>query len=610
EGDGRTPRPGAAQEDGGQEPEGLLLRGRVGLPQHDVEQAAGGDPRGHEGADHPGAGVADVRGHDEGDGSQPGADALRRGVPGDEAGHDRRHGAALLHVHLRQVPGGDQVLLADPALLSADRVVHEPQEISGAAGRHPEGGRRVDARRLPAPPQARGREGEERLRRHEEGGRADQRREGHPRVPGPHEAGLRLRGRAGGQGVHESAARRGPGVEVVRARPSALEPGRGPPARDDGGALCRRVPRRLLALRPHEHLHLVRRDRASALRVDRVPGRRGGGAARDPLPPAPPGGPHAAGAPARHPRGGRAGGDRRRSGAHPAGMEAGGAGTVPAHPGHGPLQAVRLCRDPRRRNPDHPLQPAPPPGRAPRRIGPRTRMIAIIGLCFLVFLGLGVPVAFTIAVAGFAGLWWSGEYPLTVIVKQIFEGIASFVLLAIPLFILAGAFMETGGIAVRLVRLAQVLVGWIRGGLSMAVVVAEYIFSGISGSTVADVSAIGSTMIPPMLRAGYRPEQAVAVVASAMGILVPPCILMIVIGSVANVSVAALFAAGFLPAVVLALAIMVYIWYDAGRSGIEARARATWTDIWRAFVDAIIPLGLPAIIFGGILGGVVTPTEA
>jgi len=239
-------------------------------------------------------------------------------------------------------------------------------------------------------------------------------------------------------------------------------------------------------------------------------------------------------------------------------------------------------------------------------------MIPIIAVSFVVLLLLGIPVAFVIGVAGFIGLWWSGEYPLTVIVKQTFEGVDSFVLLAIPLFILAGAFMETGGIAVRLVRLAQVLVGWIRGGLSMAVVVAEYIFSGISGSTVADVSAIGSTMIPPMLRAGYRPEQAVAVVsaASAMGILVPPCILMIVIGSVANVSVAALFAAGFLPAVVLALAIMAYIWYDAGRSGIEARARASWGDIGRAFVDAMIPLGLPAIIFGGILGGVVTPTEA
>ena len=239
-------------------------------------------------------------------------------------------------------------------------------------------------------------------------------------------------------------------------------------------------------------------------------------------------------------------------------------------------------------------------------------MVVLVGLAFAVLLVLGIPVAFVIGTAGFVGLYWSGQYPLTVIVKQIFEGVDSFVLLAIPLFILAGALMETGGIAVRLVRLAQVLVGWIRGGLSMAVVVAEYIFSGISGSTVADVSAIGSTMIPPMLRAGYRPEQAVAVVsaASAMGILVPPCILMIVIGSVANVSVAALFAAGFLPAVVLALAIMVYIWFDARRSGLEAREVAGLRAIWRAFVDAVIPLGLPVIIFGGILGGAVTPTEA
>ncbi|HEU5192800.1 MAG TPA: TRAP transporter large permease [Methylomirabilota bacterium] len=239
-------------------------------------------------------------------------------------------------------------------------------------------------------------------------------------------------------------------------------------------------------------------------------------------------------------------------------------------------------------------------------------MVILVALAFGVLLVLGIPVAFVIGAAGFVGLYWSGQYPLTVIVKQIFEGVDSFVLLAIPLFILAGALMETGGIAVRLVRLAQVLVGWIRGGLSMAVVVAEYIFSGISGSTVADVSAIGSTMIPPMLRAGYRPEQAVAVVsaASAMGILVPPCILMIVIGSVANVSVAALFAAGFLPAVVLALAIMVYIWFDARRSGLEAREVAGLRAIWHAFVDAVIPLGLPAIIFGGILGGAVTPTEA
>ncbi len=239
-------------------------------------------------------------------------------------------------------------------------------------------------------------------------------------------------------------------------------------------------------------------------------------------------------------------------------------------------------------------------------------MIAATSLTFLVLLLLAVPVAFAVGTAGFVGLWWSGSYPLTVIVQQAFLTVDSFVLLAIPLFILAGSLMETGGIAVRLVRFAQALVGWVRGGLAMAVVVAEYIFSGISGSTVADVSAIGATMIPPLKRAGYKAEQAVCVVAaaSAMGILVPPCILMIVIGAIANVSVAALFVGGFLPALVLAFAIMGYIYYDARRGGLVAAQRTTLRELGWSFLDALIPLGLPIIIFGGILGGVFTPTEA
>ena len=239
-------------------------------------------------------------------------------------------------------------------------------------------------------------------------------------------------------------------------------------------------------------------------------------------------------------------------------------------------------------------------------------MIAVACAVFAILLLLAVPVAFTIGTAGFIGLWWNGSYPLTIIVQQAFLSVDFFVLLAIPLFILAGSLMETGGIAVRLVRFAQALVGWIRGGLAMAVVVAEYIFSGISGSTIADVSAIGATMIPPMMRAGYKPEQAVSVVAaaSAMGILVPPCILMIVIGAMANVSVAALFVGGFLPAVVLALAIMVYIYFDARRGGMAPPQPISLREVADSFLHALIPLGLPAIIFGGILGGVVTPTEA
>lgn len=239
-------------------------------------------------------------------------------------------------------------------------------------------------------------------------------------------------------------------------------------------------------------------------------------------------------------------------------------------------------------------------------------MIGLMAVTFASLLILAVPVAYTIGLAGVVALVWSGDYPLTIIVQQIFLAADSFVLLAIPLFILAGALMETGGIAVRLVRFAQALVGWIRGGLAMAVVVAEYIFSGISGSTIADVSAIGATMIPPLTRAGYKPEQAVSVVAaaSAMGILVPPCILMIVIGSIANVSVAALFVGGFIPAFVLAIAIIAYIYLQARREGMAPPPRTTLSELGRAFVGALIPLGLPTIIFGGILGGVMTPTEA
>ena len=236
----------------------------------------------------------------------------------------------------------------------------------------------------------------------------------------------------------------------------------------------------------------------------------------------------------------------------------------------------------------------------------------LVTLLFLALLVVGAPVAVSVGAAGFVGAILASPAPLAITVQQMFHQVDSFVLLAFPLFVLAGALMETGGIARRLVDLAVALVGWIRGGLGMAVVIAEYVFSGISGSTVADVSAVASTTIPSMVRAGYSRELAVAIVsaASAMGILVPPCILMIVIGSIAGLSVAALFTAGFIPAVILAIAIMIYIYRLAGRGGIEATARPGGGEVGRAFVHALIPLGMPAIIFGGILGGIMTPTEA
>jgi len=140
--------------------------------------------------------------------------------------------------------------------------------------------------------------------------------------------------------------------------------------------------------------------------------------------------------------------------------------------------------------------------------------VIIMALTFVVMLLLTAPVAFAIGVSATIGLLIADAAPLLIVPQRIFAGADSFVLLAIPLFILAGALMETGGISVRLVELARVLVGHIRGGLGMAVVVAEMFFSGISGSTVADVSAIGALMVPSLIRIGFKPDRAVAIVSA------------------------------------------------------------------------------------------------
>src|SRR3970040_103341 len=197
-------------------------------------------------------------------------------------------------------------------------------------------------------------------------------------------------------------------------------------------------------------------------------------------------------------------------------------------------------------------------------------VIAVMILSFLVMIALTAPVAYAIGVAAGPGLLRAGTSPLLVVPQRMFAGADSFVLLAIPLFILAGALMETGGISARLVRLARALIGHVRGGLGMVVVVSEMFFSGISGSTVPDVSAIGALMVPALVRAGFKPERAGAIVsaASAMGILVPPCLLMVIIAQIAGLSVGAMFLAGFIPAAVLAAAIMLLIYVQARREGL------------------------------------------
>jgi C4-dicarboxylate transporter DctM subunit len=212
-----------------------------------------------------------------------------------------------------------------------------------------------------------------------------------------------------------------------------------------------------------------------------------------------------------------------------------------------------------------------------------------------------------------AAILYNGTLPMEIIIQRMFAGLDSFSLLAVPFFIMAGSLMESGGIAARLIRLSRALVGHIHGGLAMVVVVSEIFFSGISGSTVADTAAIGSMVIPTMGKSGYTPAQSAAIVAasSSMGALIPPCIAMVVLGTISNLSVGALFAGGFFPAFVMALGLLITIYIQA-RIGVlpSTTERPSFRALVHSFLDALLALLMPVIIFGGILGGVTTATEA
>jgi C4-dicarboxylate transporter DctM subunit len=239
-------------------------------------------------------------------------------------------------------------------------------------------------------------------------------------------------------------------------------------------------------------------------------------------------------------------------------------------------------------------------------------MIAPLILCFVILLIVATPVSVAMGLAAAIAILWAGKAPINTVVTQMVAGMDSFPLMAIPFFILAGELMERAGISERLVHLAKTMVGHIKGGLGMVVLVGEYLFSGISGSTAADISAIGSLLIAPMERAGYKKGQAVAIVsaATAMGILVPPCIFMIVLASMTNQSIGAMFVAGFLPAIIIAIGLGLYIYWQAEKLGIPREAKASWGERWRAIGDGVIAMIMPGIIFGAIFGGVTTVTEA
>ena len=232
---------------------------------------------------------------------------------------------------------------------------------------------------------------------------------------------------------------------------------------------------------------------------------------------------------------------------------------------------------------------------------------------FAALLLTGAPIAFALAVASFSFLSAWNTISFDVIPQRMFGGIDSFPLMAIPFFILAGELMNATGITVRLVRFAHLIVGRVPGGLAQANVVASIFFAGLTGAGVADTSAIGSILIPAMVEEGYSPEYSAAVTASSsvIGPIIPPSIVMVIYGSTVGLSIGALFAAGFVPGLLIGLGLMVVCHYYAIKLNHPRRLEpVTIKEFLIGFKDAFIALLMPLIIIGGILSGMFTPTEA
>src|SRR5712692_7912542 len=238
-------------------------------------------------------------------------------------------------------------------------------------------------------------------------------------------------------------------------------------------------------------------------------------------------------------------------------------------------------------------------------------LLAATAVVFVVLVLLSMPIVFALGIAGIVGLVLGG-FPLQMLPSSLVGGSQNWVLLAIPSFVFAGTLMERCGMSHALVELARALVGWVRGGLGMSVIVVSYFFSDICGSKMAEVSALGSTLMPPLRRAGYRPEDGASLIASgtAMGMLVPPAIFMIVIGEVTSTSVVALFLAGFIPAAVIGACLCVLVAIQAHLLGWPKDTRPSLAFLLHSLREAAVPLVIPLVILGGFYLGAFTATEA
>ncbi len=239
-------------------------------------------------------------------------------------------------------------------------------------------------------------------------------------------------------------------------------------------------------------------------------------------------------------------------------------------------------------------------------------IIPVLLITFLVLLVLKVPVSISIMSASIVALLTCSSIDVVAVIQRMYVSCESFSLLAVPFFIMAGGFMEGGGISRRIVNFASSLIGHIKGGLAMTSVLASMIFAGISGSAAADTAAIGSILIPAMDEDGYGKDMATSVVATggAIGIVIPPSIPMVLIGVACNISIGKLFLGGILPGILIGLSLMIISYVYAKKRNLKTYTRSSIRQILHATKEAFWALLTIVIILGGIMSGFFTATEA
>ncbi len=236
-----------------------------------------------------------------------------------------------------------------------------------------------------------------------------------------------------------------------------------------------------------------------------------------------------------------------------------------------------------------------------------TILVSILALLII----FGFPIAFAIGIATLAA-FLIHSMPLVMIAQRMFEGINSYVLLAIPLFMFAGELMNSGGLSQKIVEFAESIVGSLPGGIAITAILASMLFAGISGSAAADTAAIGLIMIPAMKKNGYPAPLAAATVASAgsMGVIIPPSIPMIIYGFITGVSVGKLFIAGIVPGVLIGISLAITAAFISPNNSAHSKKRFSFMQAAKSFKESILAIGAPVIVIGGILAGIFTATES